>query len=297
MEDGKNIDSLINQIVNEIQVKLQEGKYDQAEILKEKLSIYKGYRANNSEEIVDENLKKLEAERIKIQENINKNIANYYSKDAGIVSFEIDGYEEVYKYSDRRKYKYEDLKEKPMSKNMLDNKVSKNNEPIFKIINNYQWYMIIDGSRIQDVDKLQKGSNLKVSYKGKEVIGQIDTVQKEKDKVTLLCNFNTNFEDFYNERFIDLDIIRYTYTGYKIPKKAIIEEGKEKGVYIKDVNDIARFRPINILYENNENVYIDMGDENGNIALGPKDELSRTVRRYDEIILSSRGIKEGTILR
>lgn len=289
----------INSIIKEIQKNLQEGNYEEAEVLKEKLSIYEGNKDDiaGGKVLIDESLEKLEAEKARITGEINKNTIDYYAKDAGIVSFKVDGYEEIYKYSDRSKYRFEDLKEKPIKKNLLDNKVSENNEPIFKIISNYEWYMILDGSNIKDVDKLKQGSSIRIGSKDKEILGSVEHIQKTKENITILCKFNTDFEEFYDQRFISVDVIRYKYEGFKLPKKALVEEANQKGVFIRDISGITRFRPVKILYDKDDMIYISTGDDQSNIAIGVEDELVKTVTKFDEVILNTGSIKEGMILK
>lgn len=289
----------INNILKEIQKNLQNGNYEEAEVLKEKLSIYEGNKDDiaGGKVLIDESLQKLQSEKAKITEEINKNTIDYYAKDAGIVSFKVDGYEEVYKYSDRSKYKFEDLKEKPIKKNLLDNKVSENNEPIFKIISNYEWFMIIDGTKLKDVDEFKEGNNIRIGSKDKEIVGRIENIHKTKENITILCRFNTDFEEFYDQRFVNIDVIRYKYDGFKIPKKAIVEEDNQKGVFIRDISGITKFRPVKILYEKDESVYVSTGDEQNNIKIGVDDELVRTITKFDEILLNNPSIKEGMILK
>lgn len=297
-EYASNPEESINKIVYEIQNYLQNKNYKDAEILKEKLSIFEDNKENilGGLEQINTTLEKLQVEKEAITKDINDNIVNYYAKDAGVVSFKVDGFEEVYKYSDRDKYRFTDMKEKPIKKNLLDNKVSENNEPVFKIISNYEWYLVLDGTNIKDVNKFEIGDNIRIELKDEEIIGKIENIDKVKENTTLLCRFNTNFEDFYEQRLVNVDVIRYKYRGYKIPKKAIVESENQKGVIIRDISGITRFRPVEILYEAGDIVYVSKGDESNYIKIGPEDKLVKTVSKFDEIILNNVSVKEGMIL-
>lgn len=300
-EDPENINSSeegINIIVKEIQKNLQNKNYEEAEILKEKLTIFEENKDNFSGGLtqINETLQSLEVDKVMLMDEIQKNTVNYFSKDAGIVSFKVDGYEEVYKFSDRDKYKFTDLEEKPIKKNLLDNKISENNEPIFKIISNYEWYLVVNATDIKDVDKYQIGDKFRMEVKDKEIEGKIESILKEKDSITLLCKFNTNFDEFADQRFINIDVIRYKHDGLVIPKKAIVEEDNQKGVIIRDISGITRFRPIEILYEKEDLVCVNKGDVDSRIKIGADDNLVKTITRFDEILLTNISKKEGIIL-
>lgn len=298
-ESLNNPEENINDIVKEIQNHLQNKDYEEAEILKEKLTIFEDNKDNLTAGLdqINKTIEELETERNTISNEIKDNTVDYYSKDGGIVSYKIDGYEEVYKFSDRDEYSFVDLKEKPIKKNLLDNKVSENNEPVFKIISNYEYYLIIDGSKIKDVDKYEIGNNIRIEFKDEEIIGKIENIQKTKENITLLCRFNTHFEEFYDQRFINIDVIRYKYNGFKIPKKAIVEENNQKGVIIRDISGITKFRPVEILLEYDDLVYVSKGDESRKIKIGPDDELVTTITKFDEILLNNISVKEGMILK
>lgn len=298
-KDKTKTESNINSIIKEIQESLRNSEYEKAEVLREKLSIYESLKGDltGGKALIDESLNKLKAEKDKVAKEINESTINYYAKNAGVVSFKIDGYEETYKFSDRSKYKFADLEEKNIKNSLKDNKSHDNNQPIFKIINNYEWYMLIDGSNIKDVDDLRKGNNIRIALKDKEIVGTVEHKQKSKDNISLLCRFNTNFEDFYDKRFVDIDVIRYKYDGFKIPSRSIVEKDNQKGVYVKDISGIIKFRPIDIMYEKEDNVYVNIGDEQGNILIGIDEEPVKTVTKFDEIILNTGSVKEGMILK
>lgn len=293
-----NSQKKIEHTVKEIQEKLQKKEYESADALKEKLKIYK-LNDLDSEEGKSQILNKIEdlkLEQRKIQEEINKNIVNYYSRDAGVVSFRIDGYEEVFKYSDRKEYSFQDLKDKPAKKNLLDNKHFEYNEPIFKIINNFEWYLLIDATKVKDVESYELGNLITIKYKEKEVKGRVENIFKEAGKVNLLCKFNTDFEEFYDKRFLSVEIIRDKNYGFKLPKKAIGEFENQKGVYIRQTSGVVKFKPVEIIKEDSEYIYVSAGDEQGYISVGLEDEKVKTISRFDEVIINNIKMKEGLIL-
>ena len=281
-----------------MQNNIYTGNYEGAEVLKEKVLIYEGNKNGDKEgSFIDEKLKKLEEEKNRLEIEINKNMVDYYSKDAGVVSFEIDGYEEVYRYSDKEKYRFKNIKDKPSKRNLLDSKVTDYNEPIFKIINNFEWHMLLDASKVKDVDKFEVGHNVRVAYKDKELIGSVEAIHNEKGKISILARFNTDFDEFYNKRLIDVDVIRYKYNSYKIPERALVEKDNEKGVYIKDISGIVRFRPVIVIGSSGDYIFVKTGDEKNFITLGKDDQKIKTIGKFDEIIIKNLKLKEGMIMR
>jgi len=76
----------------------------------------------------------------------------------------------------------------------------------------------------------------------------------------------------------------------------VIEKDGLKGVYIRDISGIIRFRPIEIISEDDDYVYISTGDKNNYIFTGEGEEKVRTVRQFDEILLNPSYVEEGMII-
>ena len=72
-----------------------------------------------------------------------------------------------------------------------------------------------------------------------------------------------------------------------------------KGVYIKDISGIVKFRPIKILASQNEHTIVSEGAGiNSIIEIEVNGEVQKyiTIRMYDEVFVNGSKIKEGLII-
>lgn len=299
--DEEKIEEGIEGIIDAIQNSISSGDYEKTEILKEKLSIYYGKQKEITGEdtLVSYSLENLKANRDKLLKQITSNTINSFSQTSGIVSYLIDGYEEIYSYNDKEDYGYSDFKAISNKQKLIENHMDVDyGEPIFKVIDNFEWYMVVKIDNIKDIDSYEIGDSINISadkVEG-EIKGYIRNINREGNKGTVLCNFNTDFQDYYDKRLIDVNIIKYKYEGFKIPSKSIVEKDGIKGVYIKDISGIIKFKPIEILKEEDKFTYINRGDKNNKIKVKGSDKLAKTVTIYDEILQNTKNIKEGMII-
>ena len=297
---NNSYESNVNEIIKEIQNSISQGKYGLASKLKDRLSSYSKKEADISNNtLIGSSLEALEKEKSKIENQISNSLIDYYSTKAGIVSYKIDGYEDKYSINNLAKYNYSDFKNIENKQTVISHGANvKVRQPIFKIINNFEWYILIKIDNLKDIDSFKEGNIILLS--GKDIIGElrgyIERIGVEGNKGILLCRFNRDFYNYYDKRHIQLDIIKNEYDTFKIKKRCIIEKDGMKGVYIKDISGIVKFRPIEIVSEDEEYAYISTGDKNSYITIGEGDEKFRTVRLFDEILLNPANVEEGMII-
>ncbi len=172
-------------------------------------------------------------------------------------------------------------------------------ESIFKIIDNYEWYAILKIEDFKEVSSYEEGDRILLGKQGTDEEfrgGKIIRIDKEGSKGTILCKFNSDFMKIYDERFVNFDIIKYKHNGYKIPTKAIVEKDGIKGVYIKEISGIVKFKPVEIIKEEDKFVYVSSGENNTIVIKGGQDKPVKTITVFDEILLNTKGVKEGIIV-
>lgn len=300
-KDEDKIEEGMENIVFEIQKKIGEEEYDEVEVLKEKLNLYYGKQQDFSGEnlLINQSIGNLEDRRDNLKKQISQNALNYYADNAGIVSYKTDGYEEIYSFHNKDNYTYSDFKTGNNKESIIENNSEiHTGESIFKVIDNFEWYVILKIENLKDIESYQEGDSIVLSNKdlNEEFRGKIININPENNKGTILCRFNTGFHNIYDKRFMNLDIIKYKYEGFKLPKKALVEKDDQSGVYIKDISGIIKFRPVKVLKEDDKFIYISSGDDKNNISLKGKDDLIKTITKFDEVLLNTKGIKEGMIV-
>ena len=299
-KDEEKLEENIENIILNIQKKICQGEYEDVELLKGKLTLYYAKQQDFSGEdhLINQSIDSLQEKRDNLKKQLSNNVINCYSSEAGIVSYKIDGYEEIYSFHNKNDYNYSSFKTGNVKATTIENGQKVNaGDPIFKIIDNFEWYMILKIEDLKNISDYKEGDSILVCIKelDEEFKGNIVNVNKENTKGTILCKFNKGFHKVYDKRFVNIDIIKYKHNGFKLPKKSIVEKDGLKGVYIKDISGIIKFKPVEILKEDDKFVYLSSGDDNNMILLKGKDESVKTITIFDEILVNTKNIKEGMI--
>ena len=291
-----------NKLIETLQIAINLGNYGQVIASKAELELYN----TNPRDIViankyaDQSLESLQQERDELLEKINSNNIRYYTTNSGIVSYNIDGFESLYLPQDFENYTYDKIHIENINKDTIDENNVKEGSAVFKMIDNFQWYIAIKIEDIKDIVDYEINQNIWVQLENdeKEISGRIIAINLTDNKAVIVIRFNDYLHEFYNLRFLNVHIIQSKTNALKIPSKVVIEKDGQKGVYIKEINGIVKFRPIIVLSEDEDNefTYIQRGDDKGYIQLPGLENTSKTVLLYDEIFISTNNIKEGQIL-
>lgn len=251
----------------------------------------------NSNTLSKQSLRTLEENRKKIMEQIKNNNYIYTATDSGILSYNIDGYEQVLLPNEFENYTYHNLDLDELKGKNNSKKDNKDYNGV-KIINNLEWYIAIKIEDKNSISQYEVNDNLTVELleEETEITGQIVSVNNTDKHSVILVKFNSKLHDFYNIRFPELNIVKSKQEGYKIPNKSLVDRDGEKGVYIKDFSGIIKFRPVSIIGEIEDYTFVDKGDSNGYINIETQDEKVKTISLYDEFFLNPKRVKEGDIL-
>lgn len=283
-------------LVKEIQTKIKNKDYSDIGELKNKILFNEGKLSDVSMDgtLLAQGLESLNSRKETIISEINSNSITYYTQEAGIISFVIDGYEKVYLPKEFENYAYENLQ--ILETNEIDNETGRENKS-YKIMNNFAWYLAIKLDRIKEMESYEIGDiiNLRIGDNDRELVGKIIQINENNGKGVCIAQFNSYLFDYYKLRFASVEILLSKQDAYLIPTKSIINYNGQKGVYIKEFNGIIRFRPIKILGEKDDYTYISKGDINRYIDLDLENP-TKTISLYDEIIVRPWNFNEGDII-
>lgn len=284
-------------LIEDIQLNISNKNFVDIQSNKEEFNIIDN-KSLQDNTLLDQSLDALKEKRDLLNKQINSNNLKCYSKISGIVSYDIDGYEEVYIPKEFENYTYDKLiinQNNDKETNSLDIAVG---NPMFKIINNYEWYLAIKIEDKIDVEKYEIGQTILFELEdGKELKGRMISKNITNNNAVVVLKLTDYLHNYYNIRNIRLDIINYKKEGFKIPTKVIFEKEGEKGVYIKEINGIVKFRRIAILGEEGDYTYINKGDNNGYINIEGQEDPVKTVTLFNEIFINPQNVTEGEILK
>ncbi|WHH59552.1 HlyD family efflux transporter periplasmic adaptor subunit [Petroclostridium sp. X23] len=261
--------------------KLSQIKADMNKILDKMLVISgeKGASGNN--------LEALKKERDKYEEQIQSNKIDLSAEASGVISYNIDGMEQILNPEKINEYMpshFANLDNIPLS----NNSEVKPGQPVAKIINNFEWYVgfLIE---VKKMYPLNLGDRVDIRFRDLDnttINADIIYISPEEDgKVVVVASSNKYIESMHEIRKVDCDIIKQSYSGFKIPVSAIRVKDGKTGVYIVKER-VARFREIEILYKNNDFAIIRENNMKDNSVL-----------LYDEVIVKSNNIEDGKLIR
>ena len=205
--------SNINQL-NNIQT-IQETKKDIDNYVKKKAQIAGELSPSGSY------LKKLIDERSTYENELNSGSEYITSPVSGIVSYRVDGLENILTTDDFSKYNKEFLSNLNLKTGQI---ISTSNET-GKIVNNFICYIACT-TRTPEANSAEIGDKVKISLPSSKIVdATIEYITRENDaEVTLILGFNESINELLLYRKINLDIIWWDSTGYKIANSAIITE-------------------------------------------------------------------------
>ncbi len=163
-------------------------------------------------------------------------------------------------------------------------------EPIYKLVTNDKWNLIIEVSK-ETQTALKDKKTVKVNFKkdNQEMKAAISFLE-QFDTPVICLTFDNSMIRYINERYLDIELILEDESGLKIPKSAEVSKdfyvvpksyltvggnSSKDGVMRKQINSkgetITEFINVTVYYEEDEYIYLDPNAfEKGDILLKPE---------------------------
>ncbi len=247
---------------------------------------------------VGSRLKELINERNNYEKQINDSTKELLAPEAGLVSYRVDGFENVLTKDSISNLTSDKLSKLKISTNKI---IPRDNSKI-KIINNFECYIVFfmdseDSKNAKLNDKLY----LRFENSGTELVpATIEYISEEAKGRLITVKLETNIEELSQYRKINLDVVWWSYTGFKLHRKLLTEEdvtntegkviAKLNSVTIKKAgyNDIAY---VKIVKEFGDYVIVDNYTDQEYKDMGFTDDDIKnfvTLKLYNEVILNEK---------
>lgn len=167
-------------------------------------------------------LKKLVDERQDYENQLNSGAEYLSATRSGVVSYRVDGYEELLTTDDFGKYNKEFLE----NLNLKTGQIIPSSNESGKIIDNYQCYIvcILDSEYAKQAEV---GDKLKLRLpSGAEVDATIEYKTVEDNDYIITFRIEKNVDELISYRKISFSIIWWSESGLKVPNQAISYEQK-----------------------------------------------------------------------
>lgn len=224
-----------------------------------------------------------------------------FSPKSGIVTYVFDGLEDSFKYDevmDIMPSRLHNLEESIL--NTSNNENVSINDKLLKVVNNFEYYMVCLVNNV-DIASYKEGTFIRVRFENydKIVYGYIEKINPGSDESALIISFDDFFYKVYNKRIVKTELIKNVYQGIKVDKKAVTEKDGITGIYIKDISNIIKFLPIEIIGSNEDYYMVSLGEiiadgERGRITVN--DKIYATVKTFDKLVLEPDKVYEGQIV-
>lgn len=215
-------------------------------------------KSSQNKQVQIEEMKKTQGDAIKIN----------YAKNDGIIVYSTDSYEDVTLDNIT-----EDIlnKKNYSKKSISDNSKVSIGSPIYKLITNDKWSIVINLSA-ETARELSETKSIKVRFiKDNQTARASFSIQK-KGKLTLgILSFDASMIRYIQERYLDIELILEDESGLKIPKSAVVTKefyivpedyltqggnSNETGVLLKSSKNKVEFLPVSIYNRDYESGYV-----------------------------------------
>jgi len=247
-------------------------------------------------------VKQLETLKNSMKSSASTNKVPYYSNQAGLITYKIDGLEDLYKFENVMSITPSSTIKKEYTttdKSQVETVVK--NESIYKIIKNYEYYLAatVDNEKAKLFEE-NKYIKTRILSEGSqhEVWGYIKKINYGSEESVLILYFDDYFYKIYDKRYVDLELITDIHEGLKISTKALIEVNGLTGVYVEDASNIIKFFPVEILGQDENNVIVSIGEyvsENERRQIFIDENGYSTIKIFDKVILEPEKVYEGQI--
>ena len=226
-------------------------------------------------------IKKLVAKKEKYEKKITNNSEVVKAPRSGVVSYRVDGIEDVLTPKNFESITNKQLEELDLKTGKI---VSTNNE-CAKIIDNFGCY-IVSTLNSSAAKNAQEGENVKITLaSGKEIDAKVYYKKEENDKILVVFRINTLTEELISYRKISCNITWWSYSGLKVPNDAIIEDNDGlKYVEKKTPNGTSKIL-IKVLKTNNKYSIISKYSKEDLEILGKDIKQYEDINMYDTIML------------
>lgn len=207
--------------------------------------------------------------------------ADYTVKKGGVVSYYADGYESKIRPDNMEKgsYSYYSKLSQDSVVN-LERKTVAQGEPVFKVVDRTQWYLVCFVP-LSSMERYEEGMSVTVEFEDDFVEAQVYSVSEDKDgqHARIILSVGNYYDKYTQMRVCSVSLVTYENRGLLVESGSIVEEKGQQGVYVKNKTNDYIFVPIKVYASDGEYALVAdtmYQDEEG--------EQVMTVEIYDQVL-------------
>ncbi|MEQ8200833.1 MAG: HlyD family efflux transporter periplasmic adaptor subunit [Syntrophomonadaceae bacterium] len=187
---------------------------------------------------------------------------------SGIFVRSTDGLEEVFAHLDLAGVTPEAFHYKPAPA-FLEKPVQAG-QPIYKIIDNLVPTRLLITLPADDLESaVQPGQRVEIVCESESWgRGRITEMKQESGDVMLLVQMDGFCDKTISKRYVKIEMVLDSRTGFLVPAQAIVEKEGKKGVYCS-IGEFTKFKPVEIIKQKDDIVLVEGLDRNDFIVTNP----------------------------
>jgi putative membrane fusion protein len=143
-------------------------------------------------------------------------------------------------------------------------------QAIFKIVDSLQPTRLLMQFPLTKVDfEVQDQQSVKILLAGKDLGKAVVTgIKQDSENLFIELECSCFQEELLSQRYVELEVVFNSYSGYLIPDKAIVESEGKKGIYCSNGEDIT-FKPVKIIKTKDDIVVVEGLNKNDLLVNNP----------------------------
>jgi putative membrane fusion protein len=208
-----------------------------------------------------------------------KMTGSFKANGTAVVSYYADGYEGRLTAENVASVTRGDLESCPAKGTSLKAKRVAAGDPVYKLTNNNEWYMVYWIRAEADAERYATGSAVTVSLGGSEIGAEVYGAAPEGGTLKVILRSDMYYRDLARVRKADAKIVFAEYKGLIADRKNVMERDGAPGVFVKQRAGGYKWVPVKILKQTSDKYVLAVDvyyDEAG--------KQVSTVNYYDEVL-------------
>lgn len=285
--EGKSGESIVKQTAKELSAFSRNGNFSDVDIVKSELSAGVSYRDADAKSPKSAALSELHEKKKEAESKITSGNNGVFAPLAGLYFDTYDNNEAVLTKENVTNMSVSDFEKLDISDNLYSCEEAKSGEPLCRVAYNGRWYFATVVSE-EDVKNSKAGDGVLLQmtdFSDEKLEASIYSISAPEDgKCILTVCCRSTVDGVFEKRNAEAVVILKSYKGLKLTPSALrVNENGQAGVYVNSAG-IVRFRKVNILYRDDDNVIVESSQQPGYIQV------------YDTVIKNAVDIEEGQFL-
>lgn len=280
-ELSKYVDEVIDFTCNDNLVRLPEYKYKMS-MLAEQKAVANGEQDSSAEtlETLRERKNQLERKLGRAENVVSANLSGIFVEGR-------DGYEEIITYDTYENLTPQDIKTTINEVKNGELITDEEGEYSFKVVDNYSFMVAVNIEKELAKD-LKVGDSIVLrfsDFSSGDTKANIKYISSPDSKgtVTVVSECKTHVSGLLEKRIVNVEFVKKSISGYKVPIEYIHTEEEAIGLYIKR-GAVMKFIPIEIIYSNEEEAVVSAADPD------------QPIKTYDEVVTAAPVFENGRVI-